>query len=136
MPDFTPLTVHESLDYDGLLDDAHGPGCYALRLDVPDSIHDAHARWREYFDALPGDDAVTRMAQRTRVAYVGASGDVYDRLMDHAEAQVRKAAVLRPFLPLEVIGVYPSEDPFRDEVQTARDLGEDGWLCWVNGEVV
>lgn len=132
----TPVEVHEAMDVNGHLDDAHGPGCYALRLEVPDSIHEAHRRWRDHFDALPADDAVTRLARAPRVAYVGASQDVYGRIMDHAEGEVRKAAVFRPFPPEEVIDIYPSDDPFRDEMQTARDLSEEGWLVWVNGEVV
>lgn len=136
MTDFTPVLVHEALDVNGWLDDAHGPGTYALRLRVPTSVEEAHRAWRSHFDALPGDDAVTRMAQADRVAYVGASKDVYGRLMDHAEAEVRRAAALRVFPPEEVVGVWPSQDPFRDEFGTARTLRDDGWTVWTDGELV
>jgi len=136
--DFTPIQVHEALDVRGLLEDAHGPGCYALRLDVPASAEEAHRRWLSHYDAVPEGDALTEMAAAERVAYVGASGDVYDRLQDHAEAEVRKAGVLGPFPPQEVITVVPTDTPFEDEFRTARLLRDSGpgWLCWVNGEVV
>jgi hypothetical protein len=132
----TPGGVHEALDYDGLLTAARGPGCYALRLAVPDDADAAHRAWLATFDVTPRDDAVTRLAAAPRVAYVGAAGDVYDRLMDHAAGEVRTPAVCRAFPPAAVVGVYPSETPFEDEWGTARDLREDGWTCWVDGEVV
>ncbi|AGM11193.1 hypothetical protein M197_gp28 [Haloarcula hispanica tailed virus 2] len=134
--DFTPVSVHEALDVGGWLEDARGPGCYALRLRVPDSAEDAHRTWLQHFEATPGDDALTRMAQADRVAYVGASKRVYDRLMDHAEGEKRKAAVLRAFPAVEVVRVWPMDTPFEREWGAARDLAGDGWTVWVNGDLV
>lgn len=134
--DFTPIQVHESLDVAGWLDDAHGPGCYALRLDVPASAEQAHRAWLSTFEAVPEGDALTELAAAERVAYVGASGDVYDRLMDHAEGAVRQTALLSVFPPQEVVTIWPSDSPFEDENRLAYCLRDEGWTCWSDGEVV
>lgn len=134
--EFTPTAVHESLDRAGLLDAAHGPGCYALALDVPDSVEAANRDWLAHFDALPGNDAVGRLARAEAVAYVGASKDVYGRLEDHAKGEVRKARVMQPFPPTEVIDVWPEDSQFIAERQHAYALADDGWRVWCDGEVV
>lgn len=133
---FAPAAVHETLDREGLLDDAHGPGCYAIQMRVPDSPEAASRRWLEHYDALPGDEALERLAAAPRTCYVGASSDVYGRLMDHAEAEVRKASVFRAFPPEGLVYVWTDENPFDAEWGRALALREEGWTCWVNGEVV
>ena len=136
VPDeFTVTSVNERLDRDGRLDDAHGSGCYALAIDVADSVEDVERRWVRYFDVLPGN-ALERLAHADRTCYVGASGDVYHRLMDHARGDVRKASVLVAFSPERVIGVWPEDDPFDAERSRALALRAQGWTSWVNGEVV
>lgn len=137
MPDeFTPTTVNEALDHAGLLDDSHGPGCYAIALDVPGSVEAAHRRWLEHFDTFPGDDAIARLVGAQRVAYVGASKDVYSRLMDHAEGEVRKARVMQPFPAVEVLDVSPRPSPFDYERERAYMLAGGGTVVWVNGDVI
>jgi hypothetical protein len=133
---FSPLSVHETLDVEGWLDDAHGPGAYAIRLDVPASAEQAHRAWLRHYDAVPEGKALEQLAAAGRVAYVGASGDVYDRLMDHAEGAVRQTALLSVFSPAEVVTIWPSDSPFEDENRLAYCLRDEGWTCWVDGEVV
>jgi hypothetical protein len=132
----TPGGVHEALDCAGWLEAAHGPGVYALRADVPDSAEAAHRRWRSAFDAVPGAGVLTEIATAERVAYAGASRDVYGRLMDHANGTARQAAFLSVFPPREIVTAEPREHPFEAETRVARGLREDGWTVWADGEVV
>lgn len=134
--EFDPTSVHESLDHAGLLDDAHGKGVYAIALDVPDSVEEAHRQWLEHFETSPGDDAIARLVGADQVAYVGASSDVYSRIMDHAEGDVRKASVLEAFPPVEVVEVWPHPSPFDYERERAYMLAGGGTVVWVNGEVI
>lgn len=134
--EFTPTTVHEGLDRDGMLAAAHNPGCYALALDVPGSVETAERQWLDHFEAVPSDDAVGQLARADSVAYVGASGNVYDRLADHARADVRKASALEAFPPVEVVGLTVSKHPFEFERMYAHDIADRGFRVWCNGEVV
>lgn len=131
-----PAAVHETLDREGLLDDARGAGTYALRLDVPDAADEAARRWLAVHSVTPGEDALERLAAADRVAYVGAARCVYDRLEDHAAGDVRKAAFLQPFPPVDVVGVWPADDPFAAEHSRAYTLAGEGWTVVVNGEVI
>ena len=47
----TPTDAHERLDALGVLDDAHGPGTYALRVAVPDAVDAVQRRWLDAIDA-------------------------------------------------------------------------------------
>lgn len=135
----TPTTTHETLDHQGLLADAHGPGVYALEAAVPDSVEAVHRAWHDHGDPPP-DWMLTRLAQAERVAYVGASNrSVYDRLQDHAEGEVRKATLLEVFDPVGVIGVWPAEgeDPVGiEERPRAMLLAQEGWVAWTDGTVI
>lgn len=123
----TDLT--EDLDKRGLLTKAHNPGVYALRVEVPDSEQIVTDQWDAQYDVQPEDSALSRLADAHKVAYVGASGNVYERLTDHAAGDVRKTAFLSVFPPTEVIDVWPSKDPFEKEYRRALRLTNDGWLC-------
>jgi hypothetical protein len=128
--------LHQRLDHRGLLNDAHGPGCYALRVAVPDDAAVVRERWAACHDAEPPDDALARLAAADRVAYVGAASDVYARLTEHVNGDVRKTALLEAFDPAAVVDVWPTTTPFDREFGRALSLAREGWVVWVNGELL
>jgi len=132
----SPTAVHETLDRQGLLEKSHGPGCYALRVHVPDGKAHVDDAFRDVVDVAPPDKHLDKLADADDVAYVGASGDVYARLMDHAEAEVRQSLFLQAFEAVTVVDVWPSPAPFESEFNRARTLSDKGWTVWSDGEVV
>lgn len=125
--------VHQVLDENGWLDAAHGSGVYALRLaDPPDDPRAVHARWTEHFDVAP-QYIVDGLADAGRLAYVGASSDVYSRLQDHANADVRRTAVMRPFPPVAVLGVEAADEPFEAEYNYMKRWVERDFTVWYDG---
>lgn len=132
----TESAMTESLDARGLLAAARGPGVYALRCAVPDDAAAVREALGEVSDADPPEGYAERLAAAERVAYVGASGDVYDRLCDHAAGDVRKATFLRAFPPERVVDVWPHDDPWPCEHKRALKLARrEGWLAWTNGQM-
>ena len=125
----------ESLDERGLLTAAQGPGVYALGVPVPSMPSVAREQWDAVHDARPPDDALARLAEAPRVAYVGASSQVYDRLCDHVAGDVRTTAFLAAFDPAAVINVWPHDAPFDAEVTRALRLAREDWVVWCDGEV-
>lgn len=132
----SPTAVHETLDRRGLLEQSHGPGCYALRVHVPDGKAHVGDAFRDVVDVAPPDKYLDKLADADRVCYVGASGDVYSRLMDHAESDVRQSVFLRAFEITDLVNVWASPAPFESEFNRARTLSDKGWTCWTDGEVV
>ena len=134
----TQSTVNQTLDERGLLDDAHGKGCYAIRVKTPNDVESVARAFLSVSDVTPPDAYLDRLTA-DRVAYVGASIDVYSRLMDHADGQVRKATFLQAFDPVDVIDVWPTErgkDPFEQEYKRASELSQRGFVCWTDGELL
>lgn len=132
----TPTDAHEQLDHAGLLDAAHGPGCYALRLSVPDTHAAVVDAWDATHDVRPGGSELADLAAADRVAYVGASGNVYERIMDHARGDKRKATYLEAFPPVEVVDVFSGTRAFTAEWNNALELARDGWAVCCDGEVL
>jgi len=132
----SPSRLHESLDQRGLLDNSQGPGTYALQVETPDTSGSVAQAFRAHVDELPPSEYMARLADASSVCYVGASGQVYDRLQDHAEGVVRQSLFLRAFKPVSLVGVWPSEHPFQDEFNRATALSRDGWVCWSDGTVI
>jgi len=132
----SPVAVHQALDEQGLLEQSRGPGTYALEVQTPARVHAVAQAFHAVVDVSPPDAMLDRIASADRVCYVGASGNVYDRLQDHADGEVRKALFLEAFAPVDVVGVWPSAAPFESEFNRARMLSDQGWTCWQDGEVV
>jgi len=132
----TPTDLHGRLDERGLLDDAHNSGTYALEVAVPDSVERVH---RRYLDAKghPLDDGMgLELAAAAEVVYVGRSGDVYDRLMDHVRGQVRRASFLEAFDVTDVYGVYDEDaNDGVDERNRARAIADGATVVWCDGEL-
>jgi hypothetical protein len=103
---------------------------------TPDSEEAAQVAWYSEFDHAPPEDALERIADAPRVAYVGASGNVYGRLCDHVAGDVRKAAFLSVFRPTRVIDVWPDADPFASEFNRAMRLTREGWAVWTDGRLL
>jgi len=129
-------SMTERLDERGLLADAHGPGCYAFQIETPDSADAAATRWHHTHEHAPPEGTFDRLADAPDVAYVGASGDVYGRLCDHAAGDVRQTAFLAAFEPTRVIDVWPTEGPFEHEFNRAMRLVQSDWVCWVDGRLL
>lgn len=129
----------QRLDERGLLADARQPGVYALELHVPDwSISHIKTKWLEHYDVSPSRDFAGRIANAAQLAYVGASGNVYKRLCDHTNAEVRRSALLCVFPPQDVIDIWPCDSPFDREYQVATDLSRDnpGAVVWMDGTLI
>ena len=134
----TQSTVNQILDDRGLLDDSNGKGCYALRVKTPNDVESVARAFLSVSDVTPPDAYLDRLTAE-RVAYVGASIDVYSRLMDHADGQVRKAMFLQAFDAVDIVDVWPTErgkDPFEQEYNRASELSRQGWVVWTDGELL
>jgi len=132
----TPTSCHERLDHLGVLDDAHSEGTYALEVDVPAGVE----RIQRGYMAAKGhpleDGMAARLASVSDVLYVGRSGNVYDRIMDHVDGEVRRASFLEAFDVIDVRGVWPEDD--NDGVaerRRARELSGPATCVWSDGEV-
>jgi hypothetical protein len=136
MSELTETTLTERLDERGLLDAARGPGMYALAVMVPDTRAVVTGNWDATHDVRPPDDALDRLAAADRVAYVGASSDVYHRLCEHVGGSTRQTAFLAAFDLEHVIDVWPHDDPFTAEYNRALRLERDGWRVWCDGDVL
>jgi hypothetical protein len=132
----TPVSLHGRLDERGLLDDAHNSGTYALEVAVPDSVERVH---RRYLDAKghPLDDGMgLELAAAAEVVYVGRSGDVYGRLMDHVRGEVRRASFLEAFDVTDVRGVWgDDENSNLAERRRARSVSGPATAVWSDGVV-
>jgi hypothetical protein len=120
----------------GLLADAHGSGVYGLKIATPNSVEETTRRWLDEFGATPRGSELEDIALAERVAYVGASSDVYDRIMDHARSDVRQSSYLRVFPVADVIDVRPDPDPFEAERSVAYAFASNGWTVLTDGEVL
>jgi hypothetical protein len=131
-----PTQVHERLDVLGVLDDAHGAGTYALEVAVPDAVDAVQRRWLNAIDAPLPDAYAEQLAAADRTLYVGRSGDVYARIMDHCRGDVRRASFVRAFDLVNVAGVWPGDaNTGVAERDRARALAGDGVVCWTDGEL-
>ena len=126
--------IHGRLDAKGLLADSRGAGAYALEVTTPDHVEGVARAFFEAGVAEPPHEALSRLTAAD-VAYVGGSKDVYARLQDHGNAEVRRATFLEAFEVVDVLDVWPSETPFREERTRARVLSREGWAVWSDGEI-
>lgn len=132
----TPTEVHETLDTEGWLDASRGPGCYALRLtDPPDDPRAVFEAWTAVHGHAP-QYVIDGLADTTRLAYVGQSSNVYERLIDHAEGEVRQTAIMRVFPPVDVLGVKAVDEPSEQEYNYAKAWIEREYDCWVDGALL
>jgi hypothetical protein len=132
----TPTDAHQRLDDLGVLDDAHGPGTYGLTVAVPDPVNAVQRRWLNAIDAPLPDAYAEQLAAADRTLYVGRSGDVYARIMDHARGDVRRASFVRAFDVRDVAGVWPGDaNTGVAERNRARALAGDGVVVWTDGEL-
>jgi hypothetical protein len=131
-----PAQANQRLDASGALDDAHGPGTYALTVAVPDAVDAVQRRWLDAIDAPLPDAYAEQLAAADRTLYVGRSGDCYARVMDHARGDVRRASFVRAFELRDVAGVWPGDDNgVVAERDRARALSGDGAVVWTDGEL-
>lgn len=126
-------TLTQRLDDRNLLDTARNPGVYALQCAVPDAVDAVGKQWDQHHTIRPSKDTLQRLAAADRVAYVGASKDVYQRLCDHVTHSRRKASFVSAFNPERVVDVWPHSDPFEAEFNRAMRLIHDDWTVWTDG---
>ena len=132
----SPTEVHAALDDMGVLDDAHGPGVYALEVAVPDAVDAVQRAWLDTADTPLPDAYAEQLAAADDALYVGRSVGVYARLMDHARGDVRRALFLRAFDLAGVHGVYPDdENTGVAERDRARALSDASTVCYTDGEL-
>ena len=132
----TPVVAHERLDDLGVLDESHGSGCYALRVSVPNNVESVQRTWLDAIGAPLPDAYAEQLADADTCLYVGRSGNVYDRIMDHADGQVRRASFIRAFGMADVHGVWPDDaNTGVAERNRARSLSSATTCVWSDGEL-
>ena len=131
----SPVDLHGRLDERGLLDDAHSEGVYALALDVPDSVEAVQRRRLAVAESPWPDDMAAQFAAAERVVYVGESGDIYDRLMEHAESEKRVSTCVSTFEIQDIFGVWPGDRDNVCERNKAREISDLNTCVWCNGEL-
>ena len=132
----TPTQANGRLDELGVLDESHGPGCYALRVSVPNGVEAVQRTWLDAIGAPLPEAYAEQLADADTALYVGRSGDVYDRIMDHADGQVRRASFIRAFGMTDVHGVWPGdENTGVAERDRARGLSDADTVVWTDGEL-
>lgn len=135
----TQLT--ERLDERGMLADAQGPGCYALELRSYDwgASHIQEQFRRNCTDnpVSPATGVCRRIANAQRLAYVGQSHNVYQRLCQHVNGKIKQTAIMQLFPPRRVIDVWPCDNPDEKEFQAAVDLARDNpnAVVWSDGKL-
>lgn len=131
-----PVDVHGALDEMGALPDAHGAGTYALDVSVPNGVEAVQRAWLAVYDGPLPDAYAEQLAGADECVYVGRSGRVYNRLMDHAKGKVRKAAFVAAFDVTGVRGVWPGdENTDTAERDRAREIATATTLVWTDGEL-
>ena len=132
----TPTQAHGRLDDLGVLDESHGSGCYALRVAVPNGVESVQRTWLDAIDAPLPDAYAEQLADAETCLYVGRSGDVYDRIMDHADGQVRRASFIRAFGMTDIHGVWPDDaNTGVAERNRARSLSSATTCVWCDGSL-
>ena len=132
----TPTQANGRLDELGVLDASHGPGCYALRVSVPNNVESVQRTWLDAIGAPLPDEYAKQLAAAETCLYVGRSVNVYDRIMDHARADIRRASFIRAFGMTDVHGVYPEdENSGVAERDRARSLSSATTCVWSDGEL-
>ena len=130
------IEAHQRIDGLGVLDESHGPGVYALRVSVPNNVESVQRTWLDAIDAPLPDEYAEQLAAAETCLYVGRSGNVYDRIMDHADGQVRRASFIRAFGMADVHGVWPGdENNGVAERNRARSLSDANAVVWTDGEL-
>ena len=97
------------------------PGVYAIKCaNVSNDLERLTRRWLDE----TGKEApyLEECAEANEIAYVGASGNIFDRLCDHTDARVRKSTFLQVFEPRELLAIHPDDEPFLHEPQYADNL--------------
>jgi len=136
------LALTDALAERNLLDTARQPGTYALRLSVPDSVETVARTWMDTHPSALPEGTEERLAAASTVLYVGASGNVYDRLCDHVRAKgerVRSASFVAAFEVRDVVDVWPeptTQDAFDAEYNRALSLADDDTRVWTDGTLL
>lgn len=127
--------LHEELDTHGLLVESRNPGVYALEVQTPDTSEEIARAFRDVCEAAPPEGQMDSLTHRS-CAYVGASQIPYERLMDHANGRVRQSVLLQAFGFVDIINIWPVENPLENEMMIAYQLSEQGWRVWCDGRVI
>jgi len=116
------------------------PGVYVLRCCSPGDSLESHARrWRDagYWDTHP--DAVPRLAEATRLLYVGSAMNVRSRIEDHVTGDRHRAAFVSVYPPFDVCLIeWCAPSRCRTvERQVADELADKHpeWAVWCDGVV-
>lgn len=117
------------------------PGCYALNLTTPPTERDFMTRWRKHYDVNPPEALLAGITDGVPFVYVGATGNLRDRLHDHATGSHRQSSILTVLPATGVAAVWIEESASlafereRGHAYSYRD-GHPGVVVLCNGEVV
>ena len=119
-----------------MLNTSHGPGIYALRVGVPSGVESIQRRWLDEIGAPLPDSYAEQLAECETALYVGRSANVYDRIMDHCEAKIRRASFIRAFEIKDIYGVWAADaNTGVAERDRARALSDANTVVWTDGEL-
>ena len=100
---------------------AEEAGVYVLECDRPNTWSEVTDKWHETMDADMPDWLYSAWTAEKAV-YVGASYNVYGRLIDHVESKVRRSTFLRMYPPKRLVKIHFIDDPFDHEGRVGYDL--------------
>jgi hypothetical protein len=127
--------MHAALDMSGHLPASQGPGVYALLVSVPNAVDAVQRTWMQTHDNPLPDAYAEQLAEATDAVYVGASGNVYKRLMDHARSDVRQASFVAAFDVTGVLDVWPGDRSGVAERDKARLCADATTVVWCDGSL-
>lgn len=139
MPDWYPETA---LEAHGLTPDTFdSAGCYALALERPGGFDDLRERWYRHYDVEPPGALIDAVDTYRQLRYVGATGNLRDRLHDHVAGDVRRVKLLAVCPPTGVVAVWrydsfdAAETHERRHAYALRDE-RPRVAVWCNGGIV
>lgn len=129
------LDLNEKLESYGWVDKSRQPGVYSLKLVTPpDDWKSLEGTWHSYFGAPPPDGLLDRLAEADRLLYVGSHGkSMYERMAQHVRG-FKTSTITQIWKPVDVVGVWPEDDPDAEEWNRAVALSDERTACWCNGE--
>lgn len=107
---------------------AHSPGVYTLEYSTPTTADQSTYAdiWQTEFDVTPG--YLHLIADRSRLLYVGAATDVYERLQEHLDTPNRSSALSAVF-PIhsihDIVFTDSATEAFEREYTVATNLSQE-----------
>lgn len=111
---------------DGEPSEAKAPGIYVIEHSTPDAGLDVHeAMWARFHESVP--DFIPEIADASKLVYVGAGDNVYERIQTHIDADSKANSLAGAFPVHGIMNIILTEtvdDAFTHEQQLMFNLRE------------